>query len=376
MPSPAEFVAAAAKLTGSLAALNAALSPPAPLVIDGVTVPPPMDPTGRITVYADVNPSPIRIDNPLWTPGGADPDVNGQPRLEYQQPSYKMLMDLGCIQGFSPGNAAFNQATMYSAGGVLAAPADVIPDKQDWGRQKLNIDPPTQDACVALGALTKRPGTYGTTARPGMPFVFDIEFAPTWKCSPSDPLDVKKKYLKGWLDAFTWVRQGAGDMQQVGCYGTSFITASVFGNDPDPDPSLLSMMRQLTAQMSFVTSTNYFFDPSVENGSGGEWMGELAQGDTALRKWFPEFENAKIAFVNPLQQIYWKANDSAEAVLQDGKPIPFDIWRRGIDWLVARGYSLWIWMGYTDPSLVRPHCVYAAQHGLTPTGAAAHYLAH
>lgn len=357
-----------------LAALGSGLAPPPPLEVDGVIVPPPAI-DRRVRVLGDVRLPPIFMNNPLWTPGNGDVDAKGQQRMIRQQPAYELLTSLGCELGYCPGDADLNQATMWSIGGVPRPAGDVIPDKQDWSLQATNNDPPTRDACVALGALARRPDTYGTIARPHLPFVFDVENVSKWRVSPSDSVDAKINYLQGWLNAIQWVREGAGADQHVGIYGTDFIASAVLGSDPDPDPRLLIMLRRLALAMTFVTTTNYAWDPDVESYTGGAWFGEIAMGHTAIRRRWPEFAGGStISFFNPFEQLYFPANDTEQARQLDGTPIPMSIWCPGITDAVQRGCGLWLWMGNGDPARVRPQLAYAAQYGFTPMGLAAQWL--
>lgn len=345
-------------------------------------VPPPTLAWMHTRILCDANLTPIYGPNPAWTNDhkirasdgreGSDPDAAGNRQWIRNGPAHDYLASLGCEEAQMIYNGTLNRFAWWAGRKDLDEYLRLGPDKPDGNFS----DPPTHDACVALGQLAKNPDRFGGSARPHCPIMFDIEGTQVFTTWPGDTLAAKQKYVQSWINAVKWVKEGAGADQEVWIYGhVPYVYAAVIGDDPNPDPSLLALLRQLANQTTAAGATVYWWDVPVENRGGGYFHGQLTGVDTSIRRNCPEFIGAKVMTLLPVYQVYWPDSDRKDAAALDGTPVPFEEWRREVDWCVAHGYWIWLWTGNVDPALIRQHLAYAAQYGLFPKGDAAKWTA-
>jgi hypothetical protein len=78
-----------------------------------------------------------------------------------------------------------------------------------------------------------------------------------------------------------------------------------------------------------------------------------------VNKYYPEFRDNKVMYVSPVYTVMWKDSQADEVKALDGQPVPLDLWKSEIDYLVSRGWHVYVWMGYTyDLKPVKPHLDY------------------
>ena len=51
-----------------------------------------------------------------------------------------------------------------------------------------------------------------------------------------------------------------------------------------------------------------------------------------------------ILFPNPAYQVWW-IEKYPQIAAMDGKPVPMEIWRKQLQFLLDRGYQLFVWTG-------------------------------
>lgn len=344
-----------ATLFAALAVLSAAIS------IRAQTVPAPTL-TLRTRVMVDANLPPFNQPNPLYVDDGkhSDPDPRGQPRMVRNTPAHDYAVKLGLEECWTIGNGTLNRHPWWSA----------CKDMADFNAHGMTLpegnfcDPPTQDACVKVGQLLRNPQRFNATARPHCPLFVDIEGTKNFVCFPGYALADRKKYVRQWIDTVTWLRQGAGDAQEVSIYGdVTFLWQSIHGDDDDDE--LRGLCFKLSTSLNTGCVAAYSWDVIAENRAGMIFGLGLYAGEISLRQYRPLHVASKTVFINPLYQVYWPQNDLPAIAGMGNQPVPFETWRRMVDWLVAHDYQIVLWLGWSDVTNCKPHLQYLAKYALT-----------
>lgn len=311
-------------------------------------------------VLVDANLPPTPVPNPKWRDDGksTNPDARGTQLWIRNTLGHDYAVSLGFEECWVIGDGTLNRHTWWSSCTDLAdfqKNGQTIPDGNF-------SDPPTREACIAVGKLLRNPQRFGATARPHCPAFIDFEGQKEFVCFPGYDLAVRKKYVRDWIKTLGWIQDGAGWDQELSIYGNvSFhLYDSVHGDDDDDE--LRELGHELNAHLSTTNAGFYFWDWMAENRAGAIF-GFMQKAERDIRRFTPAHVAAKSCLVNPYYQVYWPANDLPDAAALNMTPVPFETWRRMIDWLVEHDYQIVLWLGYSDPYPIRQHMQYLAAYG-------------
>jgi hypothetical protein len=280
----------------------------------------------RPRIYCDSNPTPI---------GGPIPCESLMISLGYRP----------CVIVY---DGTLNRATMWDQ--LPRQPRSRI---KGWsGTEQDNIDPPTERAVRAIAKLARDPSWFGDSGTPLRPIIFDIEGSKV--INSTDPsLAARRTALKAEIDAMTWAKA------ESGCPVAVYMGPPLSGDKFEDD--LADLRKAFYAKASFAIASLYDWDAMAETG-GEYWFDLAAAEDARIARECPEFAHNKVAFVCPTWQIYWPQNliHKENAKLAD-KPIPLDVWKRQIDWLVAHDWDIFVWTGSLPPEPIKEHIAYVAK---------------
>ncbi|HEY7119089.1 MAG TPA: hypothetical protein VH475_21035 [Tepidisphaeraceae bacterium] len=280
----------------------------------------------RPRIYCDTNVTPI---------GGPGPCQN-------------LMISLGfrpCVMVY---DGTLNRATMWDQ--LPRQPKSRI---KAWsGAEQNNIDPPSERAVRAVAKVARDPSWFGDPATPLRPIIFDIEGSKV--INSNDPsLAARRAALKAEIDAMTWAKA------ESGCPVAVYMGPPLSGDKFEDD--LADLRKAFYAKASFASASLYDYDPMAET-NGEYWFDLAAAEDARIARECPAYARNKVAFVCPAWQIYWPKNliDKDHAKLAD-KPVPLDLWKRQIDWLVEHDWDIFVWTGSLAPEPIRDHLAYVAQ---------------
>lgn len=302
MPSPAEFVVAAAKLKAHVAAEPHTL---------------------------------VRMETNLTPVGG-------------QFPSHDYLATFKLPRVQIAYEGSFNRSPWWATTTDLVDYNRRWPAAPEGTKEHPLYDPPDEAACRAIGNLLANPARFGGDAAQYCPLIIDIETAQSRFLATDTPA-VRLVKVQQARNAIRWIREGAGNpKQEIYCYGEDFWDAPTTEPSKDVDAAMAAWKADLTAFCTFF----YWSDALVEDPAS--WYGICLDMLTKMKP-------GDVVVINPIQNVYNKAAHPKVAD-KDGEPVPFADFCECVDLCVATKLTLVPWTGDVPVEPIKPHLAYVASH--------------
>jgi hypothetical protein len=309
--------------------------------------------TRPVRVYCESNPTPINQPNPEWTNDGrnTDPDHNRQPRFVRNLRTHQYMLDKGFKPVFVVYNGTLNRALTWADAPPQANLSRV---QIDWKKEGAHSNPPTEPTVKAVATLAFDPSRFGDTLGRHRPIMFDIEAASEVNVDPGAPLEQRRAAVQHMIDTVRWARQASHERCDIWFYQYPHLVPF------RDDLKVLDLNREFARQLNTLCYCFYNWDASAAT-RGDYWFTEITLGDLEIARLYPEFTANKIAVLIPVWQIYWPDPKTPEITALDGKPIPLDLWKRQVDFAIARGWDIFIWTGLLSLDPIREHLDYVAK---------------
>jgi hypothetical protein len=372
-----------------------------PVNLSFIPVPPKVTPLAgtnfKPRIMFDYNFTPFYPRNDKWVDDGkrTEPDVNGRYMWEQAPEVAEYLLRCGFTPTLMAYNGTFNRADTWWDFEKDDWEAGVYPALNRFGvvwtnkdgtpREGNYSDPVDPRAAHAIAALAKTPWRFGATGvRANRPIFIDIEGTNSYNLNsyttptPEQAVQQVKNYIK-MADAFrSHHKYAAGELYNYGgnlMQWYSYLSVEAWEQKIKDAPGPMEVARlraELDAVKEFLkleqdhakryngyVALLYNWDIHAET-DGESWFHSVDMNDGTVERYYPYWRNSKIATVIPTWEIYWPHNSVVGDKLRDmaGKPIPLDLWKKQIDYLVARGWHIYVWIPYNDVKPYKAHLDY------------------
>lgn len=337
-------------------------------------------------VFMDSNPTPIFIPNPKWHPapdGSAkEPDAIGQHRFVRNFAPHDYMLHLGFIPSFILYDGTLNRASCYiGADGKLEELRPAL-NRWAWDPKRETDQTERLDRHIirGLAQLARNPSVYGADLKPYRPIFIDIEGSKIingiemveGKPVPglNNPVEFRKS-LEHQLKLLEGLRSVTGEEHEIYWYANySFWQLKDQWSDGrwEKDPQQAEafaeckrLLSETSRRLSGVTAQLYNTDFSIETDGEG-WFAQVKMVEASIVRDMPQFANSKIAFLQPLHQVYWPHNlINKENAALNGTPVDLELWKKMLRYLHANGWDVFIWTGEMRLEEIRPHLDAAAE---------------
>lgn len=316
----------------------------------------------RTRVLITGNPTLIQMPNIRWTDDGkgTSPDTAGNVRWVYDFDAHDAMVAMGYEEAWMLYDGTIKCAPMWTTLDTVGNPhlnVGMKHDDLDWSLSGEFNNPPTRNACLAIGQLIRRPQTFRPNGiKPHAMVIFDIEGSAVINgVSIYSPLKDRLAAVNGLTQAIKWIRQSAGgDDQEVCVYGDQFV----YLHSDGPEPEIKAALDEFTRVISCRAPYHYFWDWTAENSD--TWLGDLGQIERNYRRYSPEHIGNKFIVISPIVNVYNPENDVPGTEKIAGIAIPMPIWMAYVDWLIEHDYSILVWTGNTRVEPILPQLQYVA----------------
>lgn len=304
----------------------------------------------RVQLYCDVNLTPIKGPNPLWT--GANDKIH--PQWIQQYPLYDSLISFGFRELFFIYEGTLNRGPIFLKDDGSVSDADHL----DWSREGNFCNPPIESVVRRVSTLPagiqgdwasnpQRMFPWVSKSQLHMPMCFDIENASMGLSVDSTDAE-KRVMVQRYGDLVRWAKESA-PFSKVGVYGFPPMANGDLLNSKarlDNYRSYHPMVKELAEPyLDFAMPSFYNWD--LPAASPNTWFDQVEETTRLLDEFFPNLP--RIATLTPTYQIYNPIYWSQVKQLSN-VAIPLNVWTKQIQYLVDRDYDLCVWGGGTIPT--------------------------